>query len=74
MQPVLESGGHAEVAAATADGPEQVGLVIGVDVEDPAIGGDDLSGEKVVDVEAVLADEVPDAAPERDAADADGAG
>ena len=70
----LEPRHDAEVAAAAADRPEQVGLVLGVDAEELAVGGDDLGREQDVDRQAVLAHEVADAAAERDPADADRAG
>ena len=73
-EPEPEAGHDAEVAAAAADRPEEVGLVVGVDARAPAVGGHDLGGEQVVDRQAVLAHEIADAAAERDAADADRAG
>jgi hypothetical protein len=69
-----QPGGHAEVAAAAADRPEQVGIGLGVDADEFAVGGDQLGGEQVVDRQAVLADQVADAAGEGDPADADRAG
>ncbi len=50
------------------------GWRLGVDVQQLAVGGDDVGGEQVVDRQAVLAHEVADAAAEREAADADRAG
>ena len=72
MQPVLEAGRDAEVAAAAADRPEQVR----VDARrrrrtQLAVGGHDLGGEQGVDRQAVLAHEVADAATERDPAEPD---
>ena len=64
----------AEVAAAAADRPEQVGVPLGVDLQHPAVGGHDLGRQQLVDGHAVLADEEADPAAERDAADADRAG
>ena len=64
VEPELEPGHDPEVAAAAADRPEQVRLVLGVDQPDLAVGGHDLGGEQVVDRQAVLADEVADAAAE----------
>ena len=64
----------AEVAAAAADRPEQVGVPLGVDLQHPAVGGHDLGRQELVDRHPVLADEEADAAAERDAADADRAG
>jgi hypothetical protein len=74
VQPVLEAGGHPEVAAAAADRPEQVGVVLVVGPQQPAVGGDEVGGQQVVDGQAVLADQVADAAAKGDAADADRAG
>ena len=62
VQPILEAGDDAEIAATAAHGPEQVGVVGLVGDEDVAGGGDDLDGEQRVDGEAVLAHEVADAA------------
>ena len=69
-----EPGHDAEVASPTPDRPEQVGVVLGVDLEEVAVGRDDLGCEQVVDGHAELADEVADAAAERDPGDPDGAG
>ena len=74
VQPELEPGGDAEVAAAAADRPEQVRVRARVDAQELAVGGHDLGREQRVDRQAVLAHEVADAAAERDAADADRAG
>jgi hypothetical protein len=74
VQAELESGRDREVAAAAPDRPEQVRVGLGVDVQEPAVGGDQLGGQQVVDGEAVLADEVADAAGERDSPDTDRAG
>jgi hypothetical protein len=70
----LEPRGDAEVPAAAADRPEQVRVVLGIDVQELAVRGHDLGGEQVVDRHAVLADEEADPATERDPGDADGAG
>jgi hypothetical protein len=45
-------------------------MAVGVDLEDAAVGGDDLGGEQVVDGQAVLADQEPDPAAQGQAADA----
>ena len=70
-QPVHEARHDADVAAATADRPEQVGVALLVDGQDPAVGGHDLGRDQVVDRHAVLAGEEADAATGRQAADAD---
>ena len=46
VEPELEPGHDAEVAAAATDRPEQVRLVLGVDVQELAVGGDDLGREQ----------------------------
>ena len=74
VQAVLEAGRDAEVAAAAADRPEQVRVVLGVDAEQLAVRGHDLGGQQVVDREAVFADEVAHATAKRDPADPDRAG
>ena len=67
VQPVVEARRDAQVAAAAADRPEQVGLVVGVDDVHLAVRGHDLDPEQVVDREAVAPDEVADPAAEREA-------
>jgi len=71
VQTELEPGRDAEVAAAAADRPEQVRMRLGIDAQEPTVRGHDLGREQVVDREAVLADEVADAAAQRDPADSD---
>ena len=74
VEPVLQARDDAEVATAAAQRPEQLRLGLRVDAAQPPVGGDDLRREQVVDRQPVLAHEEADAAGERDAADADGAG
>ena len=74
MEPEREPRHDAEVAATTTDRPEQVRLVLGVDVVDLTIGRHDLRRDDVVDGQAVLAHEVADATAGDDAADADRTG
>jgi hypothetical protein len=74
VQPVLEAGGHPEVATTATDRPEQVRVVVGVDAQELAVGGDQLGGQQVIDGQAVLSDQVADAAAQGDPADADRAG
>ena len=63
-------GDDPEVAAAAADGPEQVRMVVRVHLEHLAVGGHELDGQQVVDGQAVLPGQVADAATQGDAADA----
>ena len=70
----LEARDDTEVAAAAADRPEEVRVLVGAGGQEPTIGGHDLDGLERVDGQAVLAHEPADAAAEREAGDADGAG
>jgi hypothetical protein len=70
VQPEREGGHDAEVAAAAAQRPEQVGVLIGVRADLPAVGQHDLRLEQVVDREAEASREVAEPAAEREAADA----
>ena len=58
----LKPGRHPEVAPAAPDGPEQVGVGLGVDLQDLAVGGHHLGREQAVDGQPVLADQEPDPA------------
>ena len=62
-----EAGDDAEVAAAAAQRPEQLGVGVGVDLDDLAAGQDELEGDEVVAGQAVLAGEPADPAAEREA-------
>ena len=70
MQPELEGGDDAEVAAAAADGPEQIRVLVGRGPQDPAVGGDDLGGDEVVDGQTELAGQPAHAAAQGQPADA----
>jgi hypothetical protein len=74
VQPVSEPGRDAEVAAPSADGPEQVGIRLGVHPQELAVGRDDVRGDQRVDGQSVLPDEVAHPTAEGDATDADGTG
>ena len=63
---VHEPGHDADVAAAAADRPEQVGVALLVDRQDAAVGGDDLGRDQVVDRHAVLAGQESDPAAGRE--------
>jgi hypothetical protein len=67
----LDGGHDAEVAAAAAQRPEQLGLVLGVDADQLPLGGDELERRDGVGLQPVLAREPPHAATERVAGDAD---
>lgn len=71
MQPQLQPGDDAEVAPTAANRPEQIGIPLGVGAQDLAARRHDLRREQVVDRHPMLADQVADAAPERQPADPD---
>jgi hypothetical protein len=70
VQLELERGDDAEVAAAAAQAPEELGLRALAGVHEAPVGGHDIGADKVVEREAVLAHQVADAAAEREAGDA----
>ena len=72
VQPELERGDDAEVAAAAADRPEEVGMLVGAGAHLLAVGEHHVGGEQVVDREAGRTRQVAQAAPERDSPDAGG--
>ena len=72
VQAERERRDDAEVAAAAADRPEQVGVLVLARADALAARQDDLRLEQVVDREAALAGQVAEAAAEREAADAGG--
>ena len=67
----LHRGHDAEAAAAAAQRPEQVRVVVGVDAAQPPVGGHDLDRQHAVGGQAVLAAEPADAAAEAVADHAD---
>ena len=70
VQPELERRDDAEVAAAAADRPEQVVVLVLAGGELRPVGGDDLRRDEVVAGQADAARQVADPAAEREAADA----
>src|SRR5262249_9596146 len=65
-----ERSDDAEVAAAASQRPEQIREFVGGCPDGPAVGGDHLGGQQVVDGESVLAHEEADAAAEGEPGDA----
>ena len=72
MAPERERRHDAEVAAAAAQRPEEIFLMLGVRRHDGAVGEHDLGGDEVVDRQAALARQVSQPAAEREAADTGG--
>jgi hypothetical protein len=70
MELELEGGDDAEVAAAAAQRPEEVRVLVGRRADEAPVGGDQLAGEQVVAGEPVLALEPARAAAEREPGDA----
>src|SRR5262249_50329742 len=67
VEPELEAGDDPEVAAAAAQCPEQILVLIVAGRDLPAIGENDIGREQVVDREPHAAGEVADAATQREA-------
>jgi len=72
MQAVLERRHQAQVAAAPAQAPEQIGVLGGAGREEAAVGGDDIGRQEIVDDETALAHQPAQAAAERETRDASG--
>ena len=72
VQAEQERRDDAEVAAAAADRPEQVGVLVGARAHALAVREHDLGLEQVVDRQPALARQVAEAAAERQPADAGG--
>src|SRR4051794_18092558 len=72
MQFELELRDDAEVAAATAQAPEQIAVLRLAGTDDPAVGGDDVGRNEVVAGETELPHRPADAAAEREARNAGG--
>ena len=72
MQRQLERRHDPEVAAASAQTPEEVGVLVLARMQEPAVGGDDVGADEVVAGKAVLPHQPADAAAEREARDAGG--
>ena len=72
MERVLEGGRNAEVAAAAAQRPEEVGIGFGVDVEDVSVGCDEFDGGQVVGRKPVFRHQPAEPATQSEAGDARG--
>src|SRR5215472_3655361 len=55
MKVVFETGGNPEVSAATADGPEQIWLLLIAGPQNLAISGDEFDGPQIIQCQAALA-------------------
>src|SRR5215472_1609258 len=67
MEPYFELGDNAEVAASSAQGPEQIGVLARVAAHDGRVGGDEGEGFDVVAGEAKASSQPPCAAAENQA-------
>ena len=70
MELELELRDDAEIAAAAAQPPEQLGVLGLARMDEPAVGGDDIRGGEVVAGEAEFPHRPTDAAAEREPGDA----
>src|SRR6202035_3096733 len=69
VQCELQRREYAEVPAAAPDGPEEVFVLPVAGLQEAAVGGDHVGGDKVVDRQSAPAREIPDAAAEREPGD-----
>src|SRR5262249_61191734 len=69
MQLKFEGGSHTEVAAAAADGPEQIGLFFFARAHCLARSGDKFDGPDVVEGEAIFAHQPAQSATQREPGD-----
>src|SRR5215210_1401343 len=74
MEPILEGGGDAEIAAAATQSPEEVGVLVRTSRQHVALGCNQVNRQQVIAGEAVLTHEKAMAATERQASDAGRAG
>ena len=72
VEPILERRHHAEIAAAAADGPEQIRVLSLAGGDERPVGQDHVRFEQVVDRETVLAGEIAGAAAQGETRDACG--
>ena len=72
MEPVLERGDDAEIAAAAAQAPEQFRVLLGARRHQFAVGGDDVGRDEVVAAEPVLAHQPAEPAAQGQPGDAGG--
>ena len=70
VQPVFERRHDAEVAAATAQAPEEVRILLVVRLQQSTVRGDDIRGEHVVACETEMAPDAAEPAAEREPASA----
>ena len=73
MEPVLKGGGDPKVPAPALEPPEQVRVLLRVDLEERPVGGDDIDREEVVARQPVPAHEPPQSPTEGEAGDPGGA-
>jgi hypothetical protein len=69
---VFQGGHHAEIAAATAEAPEEILVRMRAGSDELPIGGDHIGGDEVVDREPASPCQVADATAQREARDACG--
>jgi hypothetical protein len=70
VQPVFQRRHHAEIAAAPAQPPKQVLILIRAGGHEPSLRGDHVGGDEVVDREPARPCQVADATPQGQARDA----
>src|SRR5208283_3548694 len=69
MQPVLEGGDNAEVAASSAQGPEEIRILVLAGAYYPPVCGNNSSGQQIIDRQPMLSRKIADPAAERQSGD-----
>src|SRR5207237_10480284 len=64
VQAILERRGDPEVAAATANAPEQLGVLVLTHAQNAAVGSDEFHRGEIVEGESILAHQPSDTATE----------
>src|SRR6516165_9231170 len=70
MKPIFERSDDTKVAAAAAQTPEEIGVLVWADGQKFTLGGDEVGGEQVVAAEAVLAHQPAEHATQSEAGNA----
>ena len=70
MQPVLEGGDNAEVAASAAQSPEEIGILVLAGAYHPPVRGNNGSGHQIIDRQPMLTCQIAEPAAECQSGDA----
>src|SRR6516225_5608642 len=71
-EPVLEGRHHAEITAAAADGPEQIRMLLGANLQNPSLRCNQLDRVQIIESQPVFPHKPPDTAAESQPRDTGG--